>query len=392
MKHHFKIAMILSVALLAAASCQKEADDTDNGGLTPPDGGFQEAVPQRPDYVNANLIYYGNGGDEEAPDEWILNLYTDMDVVDGYPVGAGQYLCINFYSPVNQAQEPSLNYLKGEYSMPSAMGLSEYTYIQGEIFNYDTPLGSITMPVGTFFGDIPEGQTEFEADLIREGSFSIADNGDGTFTVDGVLVGRQYVKRYFSYTGDFDPVDRSDSGSSGQEIPNTNLTEDVDLSGLTEARLIDMGDFFATGEQNYRMFLLYLAEQGVDISKNYPTGSGRLLHLELFVPWEADPADGIPAGEYVMANRIADGSYMPKENIEPFRVVEGRANVFSDNTGTWYQELKEDEWLNYGRITGGTVTVERDGDAHKITIALTDCGDPAHKVSGVWTTEGPIAL
>ena len=291
MRQNLKIVLMLLAASAFAASCQKDGGgNTGQQPQTP--GGFEEPVPERPDYVNANLIYYGNGGDDELPDEWLLNLYTDMEVVGGNPIGPGQYLCINFYAPVNQAQEPSLNYLKGQYGMPSSSGLAESTYIQGEIYNIDTPLGSITMPGGTFYGDIPAGEYEFEPDLIREGSFSITANEDGTWTIDGILVGTQYTKRYFSYTGEFNPVDNSDQGSS-QDIPNSNLKEDIELDGLTEARLLDKGDFFVTGENNYRLFLLYLAEKGVDISADYPAGTGRLLHLELLVPADADPQDGI---------------------------------------------------------------------------------------------------
>ena len=92
-----------------------------------------------------------------------------------------------------------------------------------------------------------------------------------------------------------------------------------------------------------------------------------------------------------MANRIG-GTYMDKESIVPFRVVEGAADVFEYNTGTWYQEIDDGMWISYGRITGGTVCVDRDGDAHTLTIELTDCGEPAHRVSGVWRTSGPISL
>lgn len=388
------VLMLLAAASLSA--CQKDDGNTGQVPQNPPphaEGGFEEAVPVRPDYVNANLIYYGNGGDSEIPDEWLLNLYTDMEVEGGYPVGPGQYLCISFYAPANMAQEPSLNYLKGKYSMPPSSGLAEYTYIQGEILDIDTPAGTISMPAGSFYGDIPAGEIEFDADLIREGDFTITDNGDGTWTIDGILVGRQYTKRYFTYTGTFEPVDNSDQGG-GQEIPNSNLTGDIGLNeySLVNARLLDKGDFFFTGAGNYRLFLLYLAEAGVDISEDYPSGTGRLLHLELLVPADADPEDGIPAGEYTMANRISGGTFMPIENIVPFRVVEGCANVFQYNTGTWYQELTDGVWTNYGRISGGTVTVERDGDAHTLTIDLADCSDPAYKVSGVWTTDGPIGL
>ena len=49
-------------------------------------------------------------------------------------------------------------------------------------------------------------------------------------------------------------------------------------------------------------------------------------------------------------------------------------------------------WTNYGRIADGTVIVEREGDAHIITINLSDCSSPAHSVSGVWKSDSPIGL
>lgn len=385
--------------LLAAVSVFYSCD---KGGVSPEpvpdpdppaqdDGGFEEPVPDRPDYVNLNLIYYGGDEVESSVDYWVINLYTDMEVEAGYPVGPGQFLSLAVNAPYNAAQEPSLNYLAGEYNAPAnSMDASEGTYVQGVLYEIEFPGETVLRPDGCFFGDIPAGTTDFEADLLREGSFTITDNGDGTFTVEGIMVGTEYMKRYFSCTGKFDPVDNSQD-DPGTEIPNTNLTSDVTLDGMTQARLIDKGDYFFTGEDNYRLFLLYLAEPGVDLSQDWPSGTGRLLHLELFVPGDADPADGIPAGTYTMANRIG-GTYMDKESIVPFRVVEGAADVFEYNTGTWYQEIDDGMWISYGRITGGTVCVDRDGDAHTLTIELTDCGEPAHRVSGVWRTSGPINL
>ena len=371
-------------AFLLLCGCDKEVIP-DTLPQDPPDTGdnegFEELVPERPDYVDATLVYYGGDGYESA-DYWILNLYTEMEFDGDTPVGPGQMLSIALNVPVNGAGEPSLNYLAGEYRMPSnSMDFSEGTYVQGEIDVIDMPGGEdLEVPTGSYFADIPEGETSFVPDLIREGSLTIKDNGDGTFTAEGILVGTQYLKRYFSYTGEFDPENNA-GGSIEPEVPNTNLTEDIVLTGLTQSRLIDNGDYFVTGTDDYRHFLLYLAEEGVDLSQGWPSGTGRLLHLELLVPGDADPADGIPAGVYTMANRIS-GSYMPRENIVPFRIVEGLANVFEYNSGTWYQELKDGDWLFWGRITGGTVTVERDGAAHFISFALTDCGDPSHTVSG----------
>ena len=389
MKRRFLNAALFMTAALLSASC---GDDSDNVLPVPPEDEtpqYEEPVPERPDYVNANLVYYGTDAQNESSDYWVLTLYTDMTVDGGYPIGPGQMLSLAMNTPVSQAQEPELSLLAGQYHMPAHSGdFSAGTYIQGDIYTIDLPDGTVEMPDGTFFGNIPAGETDFDPDLIREGEFSITDNGDGTYTVDGILVGNYYTKRYFTYTGPFEPVDRAGE-SVMPETPNSNLTADVELSGLTQSRLIDKKDYFFLGDESYRLFLLYLAEPTVDLSAEWPSGTGRLLRLELFVPWEADVADGIPAGTYTMAHRT-ETSGIPREEIVPFRIVEGYPDNFRYNTGTWYQELANGAWLNYGRITDGTVTVERDGDAHTLAIDLTDCSDPAHRVSGTWTTEGPI--
>lgn len=390
MKLDLKNVLLLLASLLAFTACSDDDSPADN-----PDGPdnpiYDDPVPERPDYVNANLVFYGQDGSTESSDYWVLTLYTDMEVVGGYPVGPGQMLTLALNTKVSETGEPSLDCLAGTYRMPTNSGdLSAGTYMQGKMYTVDLPDGKVEMPQGTFFADIPAGETDFTPDLIREGSLTITANSDGTYTVKGMLVGNKYLKRYFEYTGAFEPVDRSDE-STQPDIPNSNLTGDVALSGLTQARLIDKKDYFFLGDESYRLFLLYLAEPTVDLANEWPAGTGRLLRLELFVPWESNPADGIPAGTYTMANRTETGG-IPREDIVPFRIVEGNPNVFQYNTGTWYQELADGVWTNYGRIAGGTVTVERDGDAHTLNISLTDCGDPARKVSGTWHTDSAIPL
>lgn len=387
MKLDFRNVLFLLVPLFAFTACSD--DDSPAGNHDGPGSIYEEPTPERPDYVNANLVFYGQDGSSEESDYWVLTLYTDMEVTGGYPVGPGQMLTLALNTKVSETGEPSLECLAGDYHMPSNSGdLSAGTYMQGEMYTIDLPDGKEEIPQGTFFADIQAGETDFTPDLIREGDFTITANSDGTFTVKGVLTGSEYLKRYFEYTGEFDPIDRSDEGTE-PEIPNSNLTGDIALSGLTQSRLIDKKDYFFLGDESYRLFLLYIAEPTVDLTNEWPSGTGRLLRLELFVPWESKLADGIPEGTYTMANRI-EGGGIPREDIVPFRIVEGYPNVFQYNTGTWYQELTGGVWTNYGRIMGGTVEVERYGDAHTLTINLTDCSTPAHNVSGTWHTDTAI--
>ena len=84
------------------------------------------------------------------------------------------------------------------------------------------------------------------------------------------------------------------------------------------------------------------------------------------------------------------GSGVAREDVVPFRIVEGKPDSFENNTGTWYQEIDGTQWIEYARITDGSVTVGRDGTAHKLTIDLKDCSDPAWTLSGTWQTAGPI--
>lgn len=396
MHKNLKIVLPLLAAAMIAVACDDDNNGVPGEPILPPGesdgGGYEEVEPERPEYVNANLVYYGNDGVSESSDGWVLTLYTDMTVETGYPVGPGQILSITINATPSPTGKPSIEYLAGDYHMPLNSGdFSAGTYIQGEMYTIEMPGETIERPDGTFFADIPAGETKFDADLLREGTFSIADNGDGTFTVDGILVGHSYLKRYFTYTGEFDPVNRAGE-STTPNVPNSNLTGDIELAGLTKSRLIDRGDYFFLGDESYRLFLLYIAEPSVDLSGDWPSGEGRLLRLELFVPWTADKADGIPAGKYTMANRVQGGG-IPRADIVPFRIVEGYPDVFEYNTGTWYQEFAADgSWVNYGRVTGGTVDVARNGDAHTITINLTDCSNQAHSITGVWTTDGPISI
>lgn len=393
MKLKSRIIIPIIAFAVVSTGCKKD-DAAKNQNDQTKDEGFTELVPERPDYVRADLSYYGSSG-LEASDYWILNLYTDMDQnSSGESTGPGQMIRLALNTKYDETQSADISYIIGEYTMPYNDGdYSAGTYIQGYIDETEIPGGTVQYPAGTYFGNFASGSTEMESDLLREGEFSITDNGDGTYTVDGILVGTDYLKRYFSYTGGLTVKDNA-GGNPGVQVPNSNLVADVDLSAIsfTKANLADNGDYFFLGDESYRIFVLYIAEEGVELPDvaDRPKGKGKLMRIEFSVPYKTSVEDGIPAGQYTIMKR--SGSGIAREDIVPFRIVEGKPDSFENNTGTWYQEIDGTQWIEYARITDGSVTVVRNGTSHKLTINLKDCSDPAWTLSGVWETAVPISI
>lgn len=375
----------LLLPLLFVGTLLAACNDTPN---EPDDDGFKEPVPEKTEYTHATLTYRGDDMYAEISDSWILQLYTDMEIdPQGNPVGPGKILQISLNVSYNKEQTPDMgNLVRYPYREPVSTGdFSAGTFNPGYLTGIDLPTGRIEIPDATFYGDIPAGETEFEADLLREGVCSIRKEADDRYTVEGILVGTAYMKRYFSYTGPLEPTSRVEPN-----VPNTTLTEELSLTELRRARLIDKGDNFALGDGSYRNFLLYLSEETIDLTGSAPQGSGDLLRIEFFVPGSTALAEGIPAGPYTVAPGNADGS-IDREQIVPFHIRPGVPNQFTSPGGSWYQRLENGTWSDlYARLAGGEVRVERPDGGYRITIDLKDCADPAHGIRAVWESDGPI--
>ena len=186
---------VLPLAAMALfASCEKDG----NPGEEIPNGGFQELVPEKPDYINAEFIYHGDDGMGDS-DWWELTLCTDMEMVStSTPVagtGPGQAIYFTLNAKKNEAAEADLSFVAGKYGSQSNSGdFSAGTFVQGYIYSIEIPGGEIEIPDGTYFADFADGSTDYNPDLLREGDFTITVNEDGTCTVEGVLVGTEYLK------------------------------------------------------------------------------------------------------------------------------------------------------------------------------------------------------
>ena len=351
-----------------------------------PEQGFVEAVPDTVTFTNADFIYYGDITGEAFADDWVVKLYTDMEIDDfGNPIGPGTVtqLQLNAKFDENQGADPSK--LKGVYrEMMNSGNFAPGTFVSGYMVKLELPGQTIEMGDGTFYADLSEGSTVMDYDLIDEGAVSIQPNGDGTYIIEGVLVGKKYTKRYFRWTGNIEP-----RNYVPEEIPNSTLQQDMTGLAFDQGQLQDKGDYFYRMDETYRCLLIYLADESVDMSSYRPAGDGAVLRLEVLVPWDVDiTKEGIPSGTYKMTDRNLDTS-IDKDNIVPGVAIPGLPNVFAawKVAGAWYYELEGGEWSQtYARIDEGEIVIDNHGDgSYTISYDLLDCQVVPKKIQGTTT-------
>ena len=377
----------LLVFALQAVSCQDpQLPVVEEPIPEKPYDGFVEAVPDTVVFTNADFIYYGDIAGESRSDDWVVKLYTDMDIDQmGNPIGPGMVaqLQLNALFDENQAADPSA--LEGLYrEMMNSGNFAPGTFVSGYMVRLDLPGQTLEMADGTFYADLSEGSTEMDYDLIDEGAVSINANDDGTFTIEGILVGKKYTKRYFNWTGKVEP-----RNYVPEETPNSTLKQDLTHLTFDQGRLQDKGDYFYRMDESYRCLLVYLGDESVDMSASRPAGNGAVLRLEVLVPWEVDiTKEGIPSGTYKMTDRNLDTS-IDKDNIVPGVAIPGLPNVFAawKVAGSWYYELEAGEWSQtYARIDEGEIVVDNHGDgSYTISYDLLDCQAVPRKIQGSTT-------
>ena len=335
---------------------------------------FQEAVPDTIRFTEATFLYNGDYVGDGISDGWIIKLYTETSTMQ---------ILIN--TRYNKDQKADISMTEGRYTEMLNSGIyAAGTFVSGRTIRADLPGGEvIEVPEPTFFASLTEDKSDLYYDFIDEGVLMITGNTDGTYTIEGVLVGNKYTKRYISWSGE------AVAQTNVPEVtPNSTLDEDLTGLTFTRGQLQDKGDYFYLRDNSYRCLLLYLVDDEADLQYSRPGGTSRVLRLEFLVPWETDYHEGIPEGIYVMVPRNPDTS-MDKDKIVPGGAVAGLPNVFEawKMAGSWYYEMIDGQWTEtYARIDQGTITVTRGEDgSHTITYDLTDCQSPAKKITG--TTE-----
>lgn len=373
-------ALIMATCCL---SCQKPDSALPHDPQIP-DKGFVEDVPDTVLFTNAEFIYNGDDIGEASSDGWIIKLYTDMEIDEtGAPVGPGVVTQLLLNADYDDAQSGSAEFLLGKYTeMFNSGDFSPGTFVSGYMTTINLPGQQLELADATFYAEVKDGSTEMEYDLIDEGVVLITEDGEsGLYSIEGILVGKKYTKRYFKWAGAVEP-----KNNVPEEVPNSTLKYDLTGLAFAQAQLQDKGDSFYLMDQSYRCLLLYLADDGVDMSSYRPAGNGHVLRLEFLVPWETDIVnDGIPEGTYTMAPRNPDTS-MDKDKIVPGAAITGLPDEFAAwrVSGSWYYELNDGVWTqNYARINEGTITVVRGEDGSQtVSYDLLDCQGVPKKITG----------
>lgn len=144
-------------------------------------------------------------------DLWILELSTTP--------AEGEYVKINVSVNAEPGLQgkPDITLLNGRYNMPSNSGdMSAGTFNTGYTDTQDRPNGAVEIPAGSYFANVSEESDEpAETDLLREGYCTVTVGTDGKVSIEGVMIGTQYFKRYFTYEGTPEVTDKSEGGDTG---------------------------------------------------------------------------------------------------------------------------------------------------------------------------------
>lgn len=385
---------LLVSCMIAFASCSDD-DNYDNNGnpIEETEGGTKS--PEIVNYTNANLVYWGTQDVDDESCHFELSLYTDMELnFDGNPIGPGKIMRLSMNAPLFDKSATEFPLPEGTYkASPANYVFTEGTFNAGYIDQINLPTGIVSVNGGTFYGDVAPYSTDYEADLMNVGVFTVKKNTNGTYTISGWAAGSFSIKRHFIYTGELKTTDRH---TDEEQTPNSTITEDLSLTTLSKARLQDKGNsYLLEDEDRVRVFLLYLTDEGVNLDGTWPKGTGNSLKIEFFVAWETDANEGIPAGTYTIAARDPDSHGIPRESMKPYNIAAGFPDKFTYPDGTWYQKLKNGiADKDYARIDEGTMIVTRGEDgSHTLTIDFIDSNkEQPHHIRCVYNQTDPMAI
>lgn len=337
---------ILSLTAFAACTNDKAENDEGGGNDTPGGGGDTEVVTPTKG-VTTDAYYKADHYGAGTGNLWI-NFTSDMklDPDLGEYIGPGYVLCLDF----NTALAENADFAK----------LAEGTYTSGETDTH----AAFTLNVADGDSYLTRYDADGTPDMLEivAGSVVVTIEQD-YYHLECSLMLEDGTPYPYSFIGKLTFINRSSEGKM------SNLTENVAVTGLTQALLAYNGKAF-TAESD--LYFILLAGPDYNLEINY--GESDALMISVNVP--PGSSDGIPSGTYTMIDAATAKEYP---------VGTALSGVF-DSTygayyGTWYFSTQN---KLESSIQGGEVTVTNSGnDTYTIKFSLRD--GYGHKVEGSYS-------
>lgn len=331
-KNLFTLAFCSSLAL-GFAACSD--DDPETPVICPPDPGITTNMTVEGYYKGD--IYETNTGNL-----WINFLSKDLvwDANEEDYTGNGELVCIDLNTVLA--------------ANPDHAELAAGTYIGADSHAEFT----MNIDYGDSFVNFYSG-TSVDAQQVVGGTVNVSKSGANT-VIDAELELENGDTYDFEYTG---PITFYNRSSEGQM---SNLTSDVDVTGLTQGLVMYGGTSFTETSDYY---MVILAGADFDLEDNY--GSAPSLNFGLNVVPGSN--DGIPTGTYTLINAMEADDY--DVNTALSGVYEPAYGGFF---GSWY--FAASDALEAAMQTGTVKVVNNGSDNYEFTFDLKD--GYGHSVKG----------
>lgn len=341
MKNTLKTLSRFAVCLMMIGAVACSDDEPGGGGPGGGEGGGGEgegggpSTPELTEGISAEGYYKGDTYEKGTGNYWINFVSEDMeyDSEEDTYYGPGFILCVDFNSVL--ASNPDLAVPQ---SGPYTIGEStDYPAFSINSDSYDTYLNRYDAN-----GNMTE--TSFTA-----GTMDIAYE-NGIYTIECKMTTVDEEEYEFTYVGPIPFYNRTGEGEM------SNLTDNVEISGLTQGMALYEPEAFTTTSD---LYIVILAGEDYDLETNF--GQADALQISFNVTPGSN--DGIPTGTYTIVdmNEVDD--------LEPETAIAGLYD-FGGYYGTWYYSTgKHIE----SAMKEGTVEIENEGlDFYTIDATFKD--------------------
>lgn len=331
-----RLLLLLGTAALtlATTACSNDKDDNggNGGGITPTEGVTTEA------FYKGDLYGAGTGN------LWI-NFISDMeyDASAGDYTGPGYILCLDFNTTL-AANADFAALAEGTYTC-------DYTNDTHEAFSLNVAHGDSYLARYNANG----GAESFD---ITGGTVTVSTQ-EGYYRIDAALTLSDGSEYAYSFIGAISFLNRSDEGQM------SNLTQDTEVKGLSQALLAYGGTVFT---ETSDLYTVLLAGPDYDLDSNYGQSDALMLSVNV----TPGSSTGIPSGTYTVIDAMTADDY--DVNTLLSGVYEP---AYGGYFGAWYFSTtgKVEASLRSGTVTvtnrgGNEYTFEidlKDGYGHRIT-------------------------